>query len=236
MVVVFLLMGQSNMAGRGPLSGVSNSWQDERVKLLRVTTLSATPQWEEQIAVEPYFNDTPHAEAGLAQSFVQKILEQHPEQRILLVPCAVGGTSIQQWLPQSELYTRALYLANIAKEKGEITAILWHQGESNANAELLVNYQENLELTLSSFRKEIGNENLPIVMGEIGRFLEHNQSGRFPYWQEINQAIHNAARNLGHATVVSSEDLVDKADLLHFDTPSLRTLGLRYAEAYLKFQ
>lgn len=44
------------------------------------------------------------------------------------------------------------------------------------------------------------------------------------------------AKEIPNMKVVSSEGLVHKGDKLHFDTPSLRTLGLRYAEAMRELQ
>jgi hypothetical protein len=43
-------------------------------------------------------------------------------------------------------------------------------------------------------------------------------------------------QNVPHTAVVSAKNLTDKGDHLHFDTPSARELGKRYAEAMKKLQ
>ena len=52
----------------------------------------------------------------------------------------------------------------------------------------------------------------------------------------MNEQIHQAVREIPNAAVVSSEGLASKSDILHFDTPSVRALGLRYADALKKIQ
>ena len=47
----------------------------------------------------------------------------------------------------------------------------------------------------------------------------------------INDGLHEAAQ-LPKCAVVSAADLTVRPDGLHFTTESLRTLGLRYLEAY----
>jgi hypothetical protein len=53
----------------------------------------------------------------------------------------------------------------------------------------------------------------------------------------VNAQLAKAVERLPHAALVSSEGLDDcKRDLIHFETPSLRKFGERYAEAMERLQ
>jgi hypothetical protein len=95
----FLLIGQSNMAGRGELNRVP-SIIDDRIQMFR------SGSWQK--AAEPLHDDRPDlAGVGLAMSFADELLKSEPAQIIGLIPCAVGFTKIEQWLPGTALYQRA---------------------------------------------------------------------------------------------------------------------------------
>ena len=50
--------------------------------------------------------------------------------------------------------------------------------------------------------------------------------------KEFNHRLPELAAQLPKCAVVSAADLAARPDGLHFTTESLRTLGLRYLEAY----
>ena len=79
MVHSFLLIGQSNMAGRGFLHEVQPI-RDARIKVLR------NGRW--QTMWEPIHFDRPFAGIGLGASFAKRWLEDHPGEEIGLIPCA----------------------------------------------------------------------------------------------------------------------------------------------------
>ena len=102
---IMLLIGQSNMAGRG-LPNEVDSVADERIEMFR------DGQW--QRAVEPLHDDKETAGVGLAMSCASAYLEAFPQARIGLVPAAVGGTPLSRWMPGEDLYERALAIAREA--------------------------------------------------------------------------------------------------------------------------
>lgn len=51
-------------------------------------------------------------------------------EKIGLIPCAEGGSSIDEWSRDGALYRHAINEAKFAKEDSELARILWHQGES----------------------------------------------------------------------------------------------------------
>lgn len=90
---IYVAMGQSNMAGRGKVDG-----KYSRMKHRRVFMLDKDQKWVK--AMHPVHFDKPQiAGVGPALSFGIEMAKAHKGKKIGLVPCAVGGTSIQHWKP-----------------------------------------------------------------------------------------------------------------------------------------
>jgi hypothetical protein len=157
-----------------------------------------------------------------------------PDITILLIPTAVGGSAIRQWLGDS-VYRGVKLLTNfkekvlLAKKYGNIKALLWHQGESDANKTSIPVYGDRLSQLFKIFRTTIQNEQLPIVVGELGSYSNAKED-----WNSINNAIHQYSQKDLDVSVVQSGDLKEKGDHIHFDSEGQRKLGERYAQAYLK--
>ncbi len=224
----FLLVGQSNMAGRGDLTP-ENAITAPDCFMLRMG------RW--QPMSEPINVDRPVAEgacprsgANLAASFAAR-LQQQIGAPVGLIPCADGGTRISQWQPGEVLFDHAVFQAKLAVRTSALTAILWHQGESDCLApEQLEAYPEQFRRTMEGFRAQLGD--LPIVVGELG-YPENGFHGTpAPLLKEFNRRLPQWAAQLPRCAVVSAQGLAARPDGLHFTTESLRTLGLRYLEAY----
>ena len=88
-----LLIGQSNMAGRGFLHQVSPIC-DERIFMLR------NGRW--QMMAEPIHFDRAVAGVGPAASFALAWCAANPAEQVGLIPCAEGGSSIDEWNDEME--------------------------------------------------------------------------------------------------------------------------------------
>jgi hypothetical protein len=84
-------------------------------------------------------------------------------------------------------------------------------------------------LLFSKFRAAVGNNELPVLLGELGSFSE-NQAN----FNLINKAIHEYASEDKNSRVILTNDLKDKGDHLHFNSKGQRAMGKRFAKAYLK--
>jgi hypothetical protein len=168
-------------------------------------------------------------------SFGKAIIKNVPADiSVLIIPAAIGGSSISQWLGDSlyrnvKLYSNFLSKVEMAKQFGEIKGILWHQGESDANEKNIPYYKERLSKVFTRFRSAAGNNSLPILLGELGSFSKNSA-----HFSLINKAIYAYAAEDKYAAVISTSDLKDKGDSLHFNSKGQRMMGERFAEAYLK--
>ena len=228
---VYLLIGQSNMAGRGKLS------EKSRLSSERVLKLASDGLWE--AAAEPLHFDKKGAGAGLGASFARKMADADPSVTIGLVPCAVGGSGIKTWQKGGENYEAAVRRAKAAMKDGVLKGVLWHQGESDADSKAAAEkWGARFERMVADLRAELGE--VPFVAGELGEYLKDNKDKKgapaFPQVDTINAALHSAESRLKDYAVVPGKDLGHNADVLHIDTPSLRRFGERYAAAMEKLQ
>ena len=227
---VFLLGGQSELAGRGTLT------DSNRLSTERVLKLSKDLTWVE--GTEPIHFDKRSAGAGPAASFARAVADHDPDVVVCLVPCAFGGTSIRQWQPGQALYTNFVARAREAAKRGPVKGFLWHQGDSDANAEGLPQYLELFTNAITSLRRELAIEDVPFLAGELGTYhAKGNRPDGKPtlLWQKMNATIAKGVKLMPNAALVKSDRLIDvKADGTHWETPSVRKLGERYAAAYFE--
>lgn len=225
---LFLLAGQSNMAGRGKPDAESRKADPH------ILALNKSHEW--QIAADPLHWDKPAAGTGIGRPFASLVAGKNPGITIGLIPTACGGSPIETWQPgkywqqtKSNPWDDSIAAARIAMKDGTLKAILWHQGESDSSPEKSATYEKNLEDLILRFRKELGAPDLPFVIGQLGRFPVKP-------WNEHREAIDAAhqtvAKKLRNVAFVPIENPSSIGDNLHFDTPTLRRFAEGYAKAY----
>lgn len=228
---LFLLVGQSNMAGRGKVS------DEDRKPHPRVLMLTKGNTWAP--AADPMHFDKPRVVGvGLGRTFGILVAKAEPGVTIGLIPCAAGGSPIASWAPggyhsqtRSHPYDDALKRARIAMKAGVLKGILWHQGESDATPAKADAYEKKLHELVARLRKELDAPDVPFIAGQMGVFPERP-------WNDAKKRVDQAHRDLpkrvAHTAFVSSDGLTHKGDKVHFSAESYRELGRRYAAAYLK--
>ena len=229
---LFLLAGQSNMAGRGKVA------EEDRVVHPRVFTLDKNNAWVP--AVDPIHFDKSVAGVGLGRTFGITVADADPDICVGLIPCAVGGSPISSWQPggyheqtKSHPYDDARARVQVAMQRGTLLGILWHQGESDSNASKAAVYEEKLHALIARFRDEFGLPEVPFLAGQLGIFEER------PWSDErrlVDAALRTLPEKVPHTAFVPSKGLRPNDDLIHFDAPSLREFGKRYAAAYESLQ
>ena len=225
-----LLIGQSNMAGRGYTNEVL-PMINKRLFILR------NGLWRPMyVPVNP---DRVTSGINLSESFADLYARDHDVQ-VGIIPCADGGSSLDQWAEGSILFDHACYMAELASRTSNIVAVLWHQGESDSSADKAPLYEEKLRFILSAFRKRLGLEHAPFLLGGLGDFLVQNpdpvRCEKFQDYDKVNQALQRIATKEKAVGFVSAEGLVHNGDYLHFSAQSLRTFGERYYEAFLQLE
>jgi lysophospholipase L1-like esterase len=223
---IYLLMGQSNMAGRGRLPDVP------RTENSQILMLTPSNTWT-------YARDPLHKQIGRIRpgvgpgiSFAETRLKYLPEGTVIgLIPCAVGGSPLKRWTRNGDLYKAALKSAKEVSRAGTIKGVLWHQGETDAGRGSAHSYGPNLKKIISDVRNDLNAPELPFVLGHIGSFLRPD---KFLHADVINNAITDIAENDPYVELVETADLKDGGDRLHFDTASAKILGKRYAKAMKK--
>ncbi|QDU75614.1 Carbohydrate acetyl esterase/feruloyl esterase precursor [Bremerella volcania] len=229
---LFLLVGQSNMAGRGKVT------PDDQVKNPRVLMLDQQGKWVP--AVDPMHFDKPKmVGVGLGRTFGFEVADSSPDITIGLIPCAVGGSPIRSWEPgawdaptKSHPYDDAMKRAHKALQSGQLKGILWHQGESDSRPEQAEVYDQKLRDLIARFRKELNAEDVPFIIGQLGKFEDNP-------WNEaktqVDRAHQNIAKTDDNVLFVPADGLTHKGDKVHFNAQSYREFGKRYAKAYLEF-
>jgi len=219
---IYLLMGQSNMAGRGKITEKFKAAPDSNI-------LSLDKQGNWVIAKHPLHFDKAIAGVGPGLKFAQEMLKSaDKEVKIGLVPCAVGGTSINKWKTgayddrtHTHPYDDAITRIKQAMQSGVIKGVIWHQGESDQND--VDDYLSKLKELIRDIRSLVQNPNLPFVVGELGQY---NAA-----YHAINLEIRKVKTQVSLTAVVSTKGLRDIGDHTHFDSESAAKLGKRYAKS-----
>lgn len=219
-----LLIGQSNMAGRGFLNGAAPIY-NENIFMLR------NGRW--QMMTEPIHFDRSVAGAGPAASFAQAWCNANQNEQIGLIPCAEGGSSIDEWNTEGTLFRHAVSEAKFAMENSELIAILWHQGESDSHSGKYKNYYQKLNTLVHSFRKELEAPEIPFIIGGLGDYLGKSGFGKScAEYDLINRELLKYAEDNRNCYFVTGEKLYPNPDGIHINAESQRRFGIRYFEAY----
>ena len=223
---VYLLIGQSNMAGRAsveeehadPIEGcylfnAEGKWEPAANPLNRHSTIRKRLDMQR---LSPGYG------------FAQAMRERDDTVSIGLVVNAKGGTKIEEWERGTQFYTEALKRVHDARESGTLKGILWHQGEGNSREPDV--YLAKLQSLIADLRRDLEAQDLPFVAGQV---FYHPETK--PHTQAINEEIARLPYVVPYTGYVSSEGLTT-FDNTHFDVGSTLILGQRYAEEMIKLQ
>jgi hypothetical protein len=221
---IFLLIGQSNMAGRGTVEAA------DKTPHPRVFMLTKELAWVP--AVDPIHFDKPERiGTGLGKTFGAVLADADPSAVIGLVPAAFGGSALDEWAPGAPHYVNAVARAKEALKHGRLAGILWHQGESDRAPDKAATYPARFAKFIAQLRADLDAPEVPVVVGEIGRFC--------PNEGLVNAAIRQLPGLVPHCALVTTEGLAgrpEQPEVLHFVTAAFRELGRRYAAAWQTLQ
>ena len=232
---VFLLMGQSNMKGRGVMP--AEPLQDPQIIMLH----KKTDEWFHarhplhHVGNPKDFTGSDNAGVGPGLAFAQTLTKSLPENRIALIPCAVGGTSLGKWQKGQRLFEETIRRAKLALEQGpegktRIAGALWLQGESDSNSpERIAAYQTGIKQMIEDLRADLGIPKLPFIACTIGELKAGQEESR----GAINAILLDLPNQVPHTACVDSRDFsADIGDSVHFDTATQERHGKLYAKKY----
>jgi hypothetical protein len=222
---VFLLLGQSNMAGY-PKAQAADKVEDPRVRVLGFDDCAETGRKQDQwdTAAAP-LHECWNGALGPGDYFAKTLLPIIPSgDTIGLVPCAISGEKIETFLKVGGTkYSWIIARAKAAQQAGGvIDGLLFHQGESNCGDS---GWPAKVNTLVQDLRTDLGLGQAPFLAGELvptGNCANHNA-----LVDKLPDVVQNSF-------VVSASGLVlDPADTqwhLHFDHDSQVELGKRYAQ------
>jgi hypothetical protein len=221
---MYLLIGQSNMAGRAaipdedkrPMEGCflldqENRWQPASNPLNRYSTILGSL---ERQRLNPGY------------MFAKTMRKNDPNISIGLISNARGATAIEEWMPGTQYYREAIKRVKAAWDTGVFKGVLWHQGEGN---DADTDYHVKLKKLIAQMRKDLGNENMFFVAGGIV------DSEEYPRGRIINPQMARLPSEVPFTGFASSEGL-ETFDRAHFRAEDMKILGRRYAEAVIELE
>lgn len=239
---VFLLMGQSNMAGWSAIDPSDLAQAGDLSPVPRVLALggqctlksrrrSGWTRWRP--AAHPLHLNQKSAGFGLALPFASRLLERQPGLTIGLIPCAWGGAGIDRLGPGTPLYDNAISRARIAALRGTLAGVLWHQGETDAlDDSLAPSHAGKLATLIARLRSDLATPELPFLIGDLGTFGDEKRDPAAVARRDVVRAgLRRVAAETDHAAFVESDGLAG-VDAVHFSRAALIEFGRRYADAY----
>lgn len=233
---LFLLIGQSNMKGRGVMP--TEPLRDERIIMMHLRDdawyLARHPL--HLVGDARTFAGHDNAGVGPGLAFANAIAARTPKARLGLVPCAVGGSSIALWQRGAKLYDQAVRRAKLALRPAgavqpKLRGALWLQGEADATDARLPGHEEKLLRLVDDLRADLAEPALPFIACTIGEMRADGDGRRNA---DMNRLLLSLPKKRPHTACVDARDLKTHiGDQVHFDTAAQEEIGRRYAAKYL---
>jgi hypothetical protein len=220
---VFLLLGQSNMAGYAKAQD-SDKENSSRIRVIGFDDCSATGRKKDQWAdAAPPLHECWNSAVGPGDSFSKTLLAKIPAgDSILLVPCALSGKSINDMKKGTSNYTWFISRAKSAQQLGGVVeGLLFHQGESDCGQS---SWPSAVKQFVTDLRTDLSlGDSVPFLAGELPPDSACKQH---------NTLVNQLPNTITNAFVVSSQGLkLDPADTayhMHFGHDDTVELGKRF--------
>ena len=228
---VFLLGGQSNMAGHQTGLPTTSPYN---------TALPDIQFWNYAnngwIDLQPGLGETTN-DIGPEIGFGHTLADLFPDDDIYLIKHGASGTDLAvDWNPNGtgpqyntfESRVNAA-LANLtgAGLAPEIAGMIWMQGESDANnAAYGAAYEANLTNFINTVRSDFSTPDMPFVVGRITDLTSYG----FPAVAEVRTAQETVPATVGNASWIDTDDIaLNPAAPGHYSMSGQITLGTRFA-------
>src|ERR1051326_1092039 len=247
---LWILAGQSNMEGHGDLVDVqppmpqvhsfdmADKWLVAEEPLHTLVNAADRVHWRLNENKEPerwsgerldkYLTERKKG-SGLGLPFAEEMVRRTGVP-VGLVPCAHGGTSMDQWSPAlKDREGDSLYGAMLRRFQavgGNVRGMLWYQGESDANPKAAPEFLNKFENFVKEVRLDFKQPELPFYYVQIGRHIDNRNIAE---WNTVQAAQLKAESDLSNVGMVASIDAT-LDDPIHLSTGSLKRVGRRIAD------
>jgi hypothetical protein len=175
-------------------------------------------------------------------TFTPTVRRAFPEDEMIIVHYAEGGTAIRRWWPgwkddlvplaegvnppPGDLYRTLIDRVNagIRGKTLESVALIWMQGERDAKSGLSAFYEEALRGLLKQAATDLKRPELVVV---IGRLTDHRKGEK--HWDAIREIQEKVAGSSPRWGWVDSDDLNGEKNDLHCTKEGYHQLGQRFA-------
>ena len=243
---VWILAGQSNMQGCGhfPAKPLGKEPMVRAFYMDDHWAVAVDPIHQLAIAVDPVHNGgvrVPVPKKGVWRGVGPGVSYGQAMRRRTGVPqgliaCAHGGTTTAQWDPRlKKLGGGSLYgatMRRLAKNYpgGTVAGLLWYQGCSDTNENVIDKYRDATKALFKAFRKDLRSPDLPIVLVQIGNVISDGNISFEQRWSRIREEERIIGETVPNAATVPVIDL-ELDEGIHLSGPAQYTLGRRMADA-----
>jgi sialate O-acetylesterase len=181
---------------------------------------------------------TPFGAVGPGLPFAQHLVANGVK-AIGLIPCAHGGSSMDQWSPSlKDQGDNSLYGAMMNRIKmvdGKIKGVLWYQGESDCGTGVCDLYEQKMLNFIDTLRKDVNDPNLPFILVQIGRYYctkeGKEKDDAMTKVRDVQRLLPTLRKNV---YCVSALDL-PLSDVIHISYDGQQMLGKRLGEIALTY-
>jgi hypothetical protein len=226
----FLLIGQSNMSGRGDFLQIGTINNSDKIYVYGNDGV-----WRQGVdrPVDDNLNQADKVsndgkDAGLDSSyfFAAAMLEFYPVgDEVGLIPCAKGGLEINRF---RKLYVKESMYTNCIKrafEAGNIKGILFWQGEADAYSRANANlWTERFTRLISDIRQDLEG-NVPVVFAQLNNLNPTN----YPHWSFIRSEQARIYAGLNKIRMIDTSAIEFQADKVHATAQGYKDAGEMFA-------
>jgi hypothetical protein len=227
---IVALAGQSNMTGHGDVKLLPVGFPKNGSRIWNFTNAYTWEPAKEPVDSNDHQVDRvsfdKHPGVGPALAMADAFAAEYPLVRVGLIPCAKGGSSIEQWqrnLSRASLYGSCLYRQKQAALHGKLRALVfWQGGEDGRDKKTAESWAENFKRMVTAWRIDIGDPNLPVIMLVLKPGTEQTLKND-PYRDVVRQQ--QLSVNMPYLTKIETIGYDYSSEDIHLTTAGQLALG-----------
>lgn len=227
---VFLLGGQSNMAGAGIYAELEEPYKEPPAGV----RAWHKGEWRE---LGPGLSAGPER-FGPEIAFGHAMRKAYPDDDIYMIKFAAGGTSLfHSWsIEGGPMYKRFIKAAKAAMKNLDdagitytIDGMLWMQGETDAQKGKGAEYKANLTAFIKRVREVFEVEDMPFVLGRIIKHFDTPEGDN----ALVRAAQESMAKDMKNVAWFDTDDY-EKQNAGHYNAKGLVRMGNDFAKGLLE--